>query len=469
MVNEILKDKHVKRWHENVSRGRGSTGSSWLRILNRVLSYMEMTPKQIVALNKDELEELIADYISKREKAVPQRNGSMNMTIHGSTIASELKVLRSFLSWSGVNISQLKKYKIKGVNNTIVSTREQIPTQDQLRQVLNTSKPRVRATISLISFSGIRLEVIGTFNGENGLRIRDIPSIKIDDGKVEFTEIPAMIKVSSELSKTGNSYFSFIGGEGCQNLKAYLDSRFNNGEKLSEDSPVIATLDGQKFIYTSKLGELIRQVMRSSGLPQRPYVWRSYFASRSMLAEKKGLSRDSLRFLMGHTGTMLDRYTLHKVLSEDMVNELRTGYESALEYLETTFEPKKARDFFLESYRQLAIDLYSVPEEELIGKSTEEISEIMRKHSTISKDPLLDTVLDLINVPYEQAKLLSRTQLIDLLIPSLMIQSSGGQAPKKQLIVKKSEVPSYLERGYSIEMVFDETSVIMLEPSGNHN
>ena len=163
---------------------------------------------------------------------------------------------------------------------------------------------------------------------------------------------------------------------------------------------------------------------------------------------------------------MLDRYTLHKVLSEDMINELKNGYSSALEYLETTFEPKKARDFFLESYRQLAIDLYSVPEEELIGKNTEEISKVMKEHSTISKDPLLDTVLDLINVPPEQAKLLTHTQLIDLLFQTF---GGNGKAQRKQLIVLKKDVPSYLERGYTIDQPFDDSSVVMLEPPGNHN
>ncbi len=311
----------------------------------------------------------------------------------------------------------------------------------------------------------MRIEVLGSFDGKNGLRIRDIPSVKINDDGVEFTEVPAMIKVSSELSKTGKPYITFLGNEGCQNLKSYLATRLNTGDKLNPDSPVISTLDGEGFLYSTKIGQLVRDVMRSSGLPQRPYVWRSFFASRAMLAEKKGLSRDSLRFLMGHSGSMLDRYTLHKVLSEDMVNELKSGYESALEYLETTFEPKKARDYFTEAYRQLAIDLYSVPEEELIGKNTEEISKVMKEHSTISKDPLLDTVLELIEVPYEQAKLLSRTQLIDLLIPSLMIQPSGGQAPKKQLIVLKKDVPSYLEKGYIIDQPFDDSSVVMLEPN----
>jgi len=98
--------------------------------------------------------------------------------------------------------------------------------------------------IALVSQAGLRLETLGNEFGTDGLRISDLPEMEIKDGRVEFKRIPSMIAVRPTLSKAKHKYFTFLTNEGCEYLKAYLEKRMAEGEKLASDSPVIAVTPG---------------------------------------------------------------------------------------------------------------------------------------------------------------------------------------------------------------------------------
>jgi len=49
----------------------------------------------------------------------------------------------------------------------------------------------------------VRIEVLGDFLGDDGLKIKDIPELSINDGEPEFSSTPAMIVVRKNLSKIG--------------------------------------------------------------------------------------------------------------------------------------------------------------------------------------------------------------------------------------------------------------------------
>src|SRR2546428_2540963 len=86
---------------------------------------------------------------------------------------------------------------------------------------------------------------------------------------------------------------------------------------------------------TINIGDLLRKPMRGAGLKEPPYIWRSYFASRAMLAESRGFSRDYRTFTMGHQGDIQHVYALHKKIPPDAVEAIRRGYRAALDFLET--------------------------------------------------------------------------------------------------------------------------------------
>jgi len=91
----------------------------------------------------------------------------------------------------------------------------------------------------LVAHSGLRLGVIGDYQGKNELLLRDFPELKIYDGKTWFEKIPTLIIIRKDLSKAGYQYFTFLSQEGCEYLRDYLESRMRKGETLNGDSPLI--------------------------------------------------------------------------------------------------------------------------------------------------------------------------------------------------------------------------------------
>lgn len=327
----LLEDEDVRRWFENMSRGSQSTADNYLRCIGRFCERTRKTPRELVEMSKKKREDLIHDYVTERE-------GEGRA---GSYIETELKAAKSWLSWNDITIS--RKIKVKGTRSTPTLAEEMIPDQEGLRRVLNAADPRARVAVSLVAFSGLRIQVLGNYEGSDGLRVGNFPEMRVEDDRVTFDSVPTMVVVRPELSKTEHQYFSFLGPEGCSYLQAYLMNRMGAGEELNKDSPIITPKRAKKdFITSINVGDIIRKAMRAAGDKNRPYVLRSYFDTRCMQAESKGLLRDFRVFWMGHVGDIEHKYTLNKRrLPEDLIEQMRGAYETALEYLETTPSERK--------------------------------------------------------------------------------------------------------------------------------
>jgi hypothetical protein len=201
-------------------------------------------------------------------------------------------------------------------------------------------------------FSGCRPEVQGNYLGLDGLKVRDFKELKIDENGATFTKIPTLIVVREELSKTRHRYPTFLCEEGCEIIKAFLDKRTQRGEKLTPDSGIIASTDrhlmfsknfgpnhrdASAFVRTTKLGNEIRLAMRASGLPWRPYVFRSYFDTQQMLAESKGMIIHAyVQLFMGHGGDIESVYTVRKgELPPELIEDMRAAHGRMSELLGT--------------------------------------------------------------------------------------------------------------------------------------
>jgi integrase len=325
----LLVDKDVKRWYDNLARGAKSTADNYLRILGRFLEVGKIGPHEFVKLKPKERDDLVSDHITQllAEKKA------------GSTAAVVKKAIISWLDWNGEKLH--RKIKIPGVGLRPSLKDAHIPTQDELRRALNIADARGRSIFALIAYAGLRPEVMGDYTGENGLRLRDFPEAKVGKTGLMFEKIPARISVPEELSKTGKPYFTFLGPEGCDYLQAYVGERMERGEKVTLESPVIRSRNEEKpFLRSLKISDTIRKPMRAAGLKEPPYIWRSYFSSRAMLAEGRGLLRDYRQFFMGHSGDIEHVYALHKRLPADTIEQMRKAYAAALPDLETRMEPR---------------------------------------------------------------------------------------------------------------------------------
>jgi hypothetical protein len=130
---------------------------------------------------------------------------------------------------------------------------------------------------SLVAFSGLRLESIGSYTGSDGLRLADLPKLRVEGSKVIFEKIPTTIIVRASLSKARHQYLTFLTEEGCRYVKEHLDSRLREGEKLGPDDPVVnpVKIRKHKFLRTMKASFNIKQAIVEAGFNFRPYALRS--------------------------------------------------------------------------------------------------------------------------------------------------------------------------------------------------
>ena len=294
---KLLEDKEVRRWYENNARGSVVTADVYLRRLGNFCEAHSSTPKKFAARSEKEIYGVLLDYVSKLEKEGKS----------GSYVSSIMKALRSWLAHNDKEVK--RKIKIRGSESTPTLRDERVPTPLELKSILMSGDKKARVACVLVAHSGLRLQSLGTYLGDNGLRIGDFQELRIEGDVVEFDEVPTMIMVNPELSKAGHKYITFLSEEGCDYLKEYLEERMRNGEKLNKRSSIVRPKTAAKqFISTTNIGDTIRHAIRKAGFSWRPYVLRSYFDTQLMLAESKGhLLRDYRTLWMGHKGDIEDQ------------------------------------------------------------------------------------------------------------------------------------------------------------------
>jgi len=334
----LLVDKDIARWYDNLAEGSKVTPKVYLRQLDNFCRQMKTTPKELLTKNEGELHAMIIDFISSWKKA-----GHAGSYTHGM-----VKSVKSWLAHNGIRIN--RPIKIRGSQETPTLRNECVPTQEELHKILLAADPRDRVSCILMAHSGLRIEVIGNADGTDGLRLGDLPDLKISGGKVEFESVPIRLIVRPDLSKARHSYFTFLGEEGCGYLKSYLEDRLRSDEALKPESPVIAPRwqrrqktapegKGEEpiFLWTNNVSDSIKGAIRTAGLQLRPYVLRAFFDTQLLMAESKGkIAHDYRVFWMGHRGNMEARYTTNKGrLPQDMIADMRGSYERCQGFLST--------------------------------------------------------------------------------------------------------------------------------------
>jgi len=371
----LFEDADVKRWYDNVARGSCVTADVYLRRLGSFCLHFGRTPGDLTLLAENDLYNTMLDYVSFMEKSGKT----------GSYIKSALKAVKSWLSHNGKEVK--RRIKIKGSEDTPSLKDERVPTNGELKRIFLSGDKKARVACALIAHSGLRIEVLGNYTGNDGLRIRDLPEIKIEGGLVDFEQSPALLIVRKELSKAGHQYLTFLSEEGVEYLKDYLEERVREGEKISADSAVVTPkLKMKPFIRAGNIGDLARGAIRTAGFQWRPYVLRSYFDTQLMLAESKGLVlRDYRQFWMGHKGDIENRYTTNKSkLPASVIEDMREAYARSQEYLQTaknveTSEEKLAQAFRKQLFLVAGFKQEEVDKMDLPSISDEELQEIVRK------------------------------------------------------------------------------------------
>jgi integrase len=352
----------------------------YLRRLGSFCLAHKITPGDYARLPKRKMEEMAFDFVQEMEAKVNPSSGGKYAP---SYVDSNLKAILSWARWNRKGFEM--RIKIADSSKRPTLENERVPTNDELRRVLyaDTTPLRTRASIAIMAFAGCRPEVQGNYMGLDGLKVKDLPELVIDDGKVSFTKVPTLVIVRAELSKSRHWYPTFILEEGCEILKQYLERRLTEGEKLTRESGIITSdasakekltnlkviIDASPLLRTTKLGHHIRKAMRAAGLPWRPYVFRSYFDTALLLGESKGMASHAYQQCwMGHKGSIEATYTLRKgELPAELLEDMRSAYgKVADELLGTTRKSSEAsKEMIMETFNRQYLTMAGFSEDEM--------------------------------------------------------------------------------------------------------
>lgn len=412
----LFEDADVRRWYDNVARGSRVTADVYLRRLGSFCKRFSKTPKALVSMSEGDLHNLMLDHVSSME-----RDGHA-----GSYIESSLKAVKSWLSHNGSEIR--RKIKIKGARDTPSLKEERVPTKEELKRIFLSGDKKARVACVLVAHSGLRIKTLGNYQGDDGLRIGDFPELNVEGDSVDFEQIPTLVVVRKELSKAGHQYFTFLGEEGCDYLKDYLNGRRREGEELTPESPVVTPkLKMKPFIRATNIGDMIRECIRRAGLSWRPYVLRSYFDTQLMLAESKGLViRDYRQFWMGHKGDIENRYTTNKWrLPESVIEDMREAYRRSQEHLQTTKIEETSEERLTQAFRKQLLmvagfkqdevdkmDLSSISDEELQATVRKKLLGTETTDCTKQKVVSVDEIESYLTQGWEYVASLSRKKVV---------------------------------------------------------
>jgi len=298
----------------------------------------------------------------------------------------------------------------------------------------------VRTAEVLMAFADLRPESIGNHDGSDGLKLKDLPELRTQDGKVSFDKIPTMIIVRAGLSKTRQKYFTFLINEGCTYLKEYLEQRLRLDEQLKPESPLIAherpRASTRKFVMTRKISHLIRKCMRKAGVYKRPYVLRAYAETQLIIAESKGrISHPYLQFIAGHKGDIEARYSTNKGrLPEEMIEDMRKCIQKCEPYLSTTTreidQSTVVKEAKIEALKSIAKSLLGI---DLLEVKVAKEKELKRE--------------------------LSRDEEIELFENEIQKMREGEKDP--QTIVKEDELEAYLADGWQFVSVLPSQRILI--------
>lgn len=222
----LLEDPQITRCYDNVARGSRITADVYLRRFGSVLEEKNLSPQDILKIGQGDLFNLLLDPLSQMEK-----DGHA-----GSYTQSVVKAVKSWLQFN--HIVLVGRMRIRGTEETPTLIEEKAPSQQELGQILKAAGLREKVAIMLVASGGGRIEILGSYDGSDGLRFRDFPDVIADNATqtVTLQRMPAMFVVRVPISKARHQYFSFLCKRGVR-LPQGVPGTENAGRRGARSRP----------------------------------------------------------------------------------------------------------------------------------------------------------------------------------------------------------------------------------------
>jgi integrase/recombinase XerD len=387
-IEWCFKFESGKRWLTAISvdkSGSRHTQREYARALKRFCDWIGKNPDQLIAERKTDTKGYAEDKL---------REFCSTLKTSRTTLATKYHApIKSFYAHNRMPLTlPTPKHTIK----------ERSPhTVEQIKILMSLADPRERAIMMLLKDSGISRE--------------DIVLLKYGDIQNEFETDKNVIHVRLVRQKEQIEYDTFIGKNAIESLKAYLQYRKAKGEKITKDSPIIATVS-DKAMKPEVLSTIFVRLSKKAGFLTSPHRFRKYFESHM------GLSAPSIlvKYWMGHS----------------------LGVEKS--YFMPTLE--KQREAYTQAYKE--IDISEKPE----------ISEVERRKQQMRDSAKLmgwnEQKLEMLEQLLIQAK---STEEIDQ-IPERLKQLESHDCQK---IISESELSQWLTQGYRFIAILPSGKILI--------
>ncbi len=286
--------------------------------------------------------------------------------------ASAARRVAGIKKWLLVNDAPLDWKKVE-MPKIFRRERDQIPTREELRAVLNSTSLPEKVMVLLAVSSGLRLSSI------LALRLKDIDM---------EAEVPA-VRPSPETTKNRRSFVTFMTGEARGVLSSSLRERQSRGEAITPESFVVASerpqgrrmsaqAAQQRWVHALGRVELAKKAEGGRWHTFHFHTLRKFYRSWASLS---GVNSDVLEFTMGHRGGIEQTYFVPDAdsIPEEVLTRLRREYVKALPALEILTENEKVRQLEAKIQEQAEVNEAKlrelVEDRDVIGRAVRELEE----------------------------------------------------------------------------------------------
>lgn len=321
--DSLLSDERVKGWHSNLTAGSKRTAEGYLSWLAQYCTYRNKSPVGLIEeFNRDKMaaQDGLANWIGilrARDLAPKTLNGA-------------LSGVKSWFVWNDCEIK--RAINVGNTHSTPTIEDEAVPSKAEFKEALDHADIRQKLVCSLIGFCGIRFDIMSK------LRLKDLPELHIKGTEVVIDEPVMRVRIVSTSSKNKRAYFVFLISQGSEWLRQYLTGRIRGGEKLGPESHLLVSgqrvFSNGRFIEKGEpigrqaISQDVRKALRAAGLPQRPYVLKSYFDLALQVAKVQNTREE---FYLGHEAGIAAVYGIRKQLAPEIINDMRREFIQQVE------------------------------------------------------------------------------------------------------------------------------------------
>lgn len=387
--------EEVKKWLNNV---RGGTIPTYKAGFKLFCEWCGMNPVQLL----DEIEEDRKK--SRRERGKPEArlmefyNYLISKGMAKKTATGYFTAVRSFYKWNGfpLNVKTPKAAPKK-------ENRKAIITPEVVKKLVDHAPTLRDRAIILFLFQG-------------GFDVSTLCSLNYGDVKDEFEagKIPMMVHVVREKEEV--EYFTFVGKDATEALKAYLNDRKSKGEKLKFETPLFIRDKAKRRkgerINPYHIQNMMRETAIRAGLisredmekvdfnPYRPHALRAAFSS---ILRLNGFDSVLVDFMMGHSIPYNGAYLIPP---PEKVREMYADVEKHLSIFSAAGDVSEIEEK-LETYKKILEDVQAENKQlrEQFNALWEEVKTMNELFVQIAENPeMLNTLKEMYEFVREMEK-----------------------------------------------------------------